>query len=158
MTTNTAMTNPAATAPVQRVSYSRLWWVGLLAIALSIAVNLLVRAVALPFITVPPEFMPLSTAMPVVFFTAIGALAAIIVFAIVGRFSRQPARTYTIIAIVVLVLSLIPNAMMLGPAAEALPGANLGNVIVLMVMHVTTAAVVVWLLTTQAVETSPARR
>ena len=58
-------------------------------------------------------------------------------------------------AIVVLLLSLIPDAMMLGPSAEAFPGANLGNVLLLMVMHVTTTAVVVWLLTTQAVETVP---
>jgi hypothetical protein len=103
---------------------------------------------------VPPEFLPLSTPFPTIIFTTLGVLAAVIVFAIVGRFARQPVRTYTIIAIVALLLSLIPNVMMLvDPASSPFPGSNLGNVTVLMLQHVVAAVVAVWVLITQGVET-----
>lgn len=154
MTTQVNSTNNSTT---QRVRYGRLWWVGLLAIVIAVVANLIVRAVALPFIEVPPEFLPVSVIYPTIIFTAGGVLAAVIVFAIVGRFTRQPARVYTIIAVIALLLSLIPDIMMLvDPASVPFPGANLGNVTVLMVQHVVAAIIAVWMLTTQAIETVPA--
>lgn len=156
MATNTLATNPGTTGTVQQVRYSRLWWVGLMAIVLATIANLVVRAIALPFITVPPEFMPVSIAMPAIIFTVGGVLAAVIVFAIVGRFSRQPARTFTIIAVVALLLSLVPNVMMLiNPASAPFSGGNVGSISVLMLQHVVAAVIAVWVLTTQAVETQP---
>jgi hypothetical protein len=154
MATNTLTTNPKTAETVQQVRYSRLWWVGLMAIVLATIANVIVRAIALPFITVPPEFMPVSIAMPAIIFTIGGVLAAVIVFAIVGRFSRQPARTFTIIAVVALLLSLVPNVMMLiDPASAPFPGGNLGSITVLMIQHIVAAVIAVWVLTTQAVET-----
>lgn len=154
MTTDTFSPNSTISATTQRVRYSRLWWVGLLAIALATVANLLVRAIALPFITVPPEFIPVSSAIPTIVFTVGGVLAAVIVFAIVGRFSRQPARAFTLIAVVALLLSLVPNVMMLvDPANAPFPGGNAGSMSVLMIQHVVAAAVAVWVFVTQAVET-----
>src|SRR5688572_27632041 len=125
MTTNTFTTSSPNVEPVQRVRYARLWWAGLLALLLSTVANLVVRAVGVALITVSPEFMPLSAAMPTVFFTVIGVLAAIVVFAIVGRFADRPIRTYTIIAVVALLLSLIPDVMMIiDPATAPFPGAT----------------------------------
>jgi hypothetical protein len=156
MTTNTFATTSVATRSMQRVRYSRLWWVGLLAIVLAVIANLIVRAVALRFITVPPEFIPLSEPGATVVFTAVGVLAATIVFAITGRVTRQPARVYTIVAIIALLLSLVPNmSMLMNPASAPFPGASLGSNIVLMLEHLVAAIVAVWVLTTQAVETLP---
>lgn len=153
MTTST-LNRQTATKQEQRVRYGRLWWVGLLIIAASIAGNLLVRAIALPFITVPPEFLPVSTAAPTIVFSAAGAIAAVLAYAIVGRFTRQPARIYLYIAIVALLLSFIPNiGLLTDPASAPFPGGNLGSVSVLMVQHAVSAVIAVWLLLTQATET-----
>lgn len=157
MTTNT-LTQQTATKQIQRVRYGRLWWIGLLIIVASIAGNLLVRAIALPFITVPPEFLPLSTALPTIFFSTLGAIAAVVVYAIVGRFTRQPGRIYLYIAVIALLLSFIPNILLLvDPESAAFPGGNLGNVAVLIVQHVVSAVIAVWLLLMQATETVEVR-
>lgn len=154
---STGSVSPSAPATVttkQRVRYGRLWWVGLLTIVLAVVANLIVRAVALLFVTVPPEFLPLSDPMPTIIFTVGGVLAAVIVFAIVGRFTRRPARVYTIIAVIALLLSLVPDIMMLvAPASFPFPGANVGTVSVLLTQHIVAAVIAVWILTTQAVET-----
>jgi hypothetical protein len=158
MTTDTFTTSAVSTESVQRVRYSRLWWVGLLAIVLAVIANLLVRVIAMPFIMVPPEFLPLSNPVPTIMFTTLGVLAATIVFAIVGRFSRQPVRTFTIISVIALILSMIPNIFMLvDPASAPFPGANVGNVLILMLQHVIAAVVAVWVLVTQGVENLPAK-
>jgi hypothetical protein len=158
MATNSLSSSAVSSGTVQRVPFSRLWRTGLLAIVLANVANLIVYAAASPFITVPPEFIPLSTPMPTVFFTTGGVLAAIIVFAIVGRLTRQPARVYTIVAIIALLISFIPDiAMIVDPGTAAnFPGANWGSVSVLMLQHVVAAVVVVWLLNTRAIEQVPA--
>ena len=155
MTIDPAPTATPATT-TQRVRYGRLWWVGLLTIVLAVVTNLIVRAVALLFITVSPEFLPLSDPIPTITFTIGGVLAAVIVFAIVGRFTRRPARVYTIIAVIALLLSLVPDIMMLvDPASFPFPGANVGTVSVLLAQHIAAAVIAVWMLTTQAIETVP---
>jgi hypothetical protein len=138
---------------VERVRFSRLWWVGPLAIVASILGNLAVRALALALFDISPAFLPLSTPQPTIFFTAAGVLGAILVFAAVGRFSRQPARTYSVIATVALVLSLIPNVLLLvNPEGAMFGGIDAISVGVLMAQHVVAAAITVWLLLTLAVE------
>jgi hypothetical protein len=157
MTTSTLKPNTQSTENIQRVRFARLWWVGLLAILLSVIATLVVRAIGVALITVSPEFVPLSMFQATVFFTVTGVLAAIIVFAIVGRFARQPVRTYTIIAIVALLLSLVPDVMIfVDPANAPFPGATQAGAVVLMVQHVVAAIVTVWLLNTLAVERRPA--
>lgn len=161
MTTNTTTgvvtTRTTHGETMERVRYARLWWVGLAAIVLSVLANLLTRAIALPFLTVPPEFLPLSTPAPTIIMTVSGVLLAVLVFALVGRFSRRPARTYTIVAAIALVLSLIPNGfMMVDPSTAPFPGANLGSIAVLSLQHVVAAVVAVWVLVTQGIERVPA--
>lgn len=153
MTTDTLPAIAEAVEVREQVRYSRLWWVGLLAIALSLIANLVIRAVALQFITVSPEFVPISEPGATIFFTVVGGLAAVAVFALVGRFTRQPARVYTIIAVIALLLSLIPNvAMLLNPALAPFPGGTTAANIVLMVEHVVAAVVIVWVLNTLAIK------
>ena len=75
-----------------RVTWSRLWWVGLVAIGASLVVNLLIRAISMAIFKLPTDFTPLSIG-PVVFWSVIAGVGAVVVFWLVGRFSRNPATT-----------------------------------------------------------------
>jgi hypothetical protein len=75
-------------------------------------------------------------------FTVIGALGAVLAFALVARFSRRPLRLYRILATVVLVLSFLVDLMLFSFLGGAVP------VAVLLLMHVATYLVCVGMLTT----------
>lgn len=80
-------------------------------------------------------------------FTIIGGLGAVIVFALLGRFARRPITLFQRIAIGVLVVSLIPDLLLLN---GGMPGASVGAVAALMLMHVVAWAIIVRVLTTMA--------
>ena len=141
------MVSALSSAPAtERVAYSRLLWVGPLAIVAAVVANLIVRTVAVAALRPDPRFMPLSLVMPIVF-TTIGVLGATIVYAVVGRFSRRPVTLFRRIALVTLVVSLIPDFLLLG---GGMPGASIATVAPLIVMHVVAWAIAVRLLTTLA--------
>lgn len=77
---------------------------------------------------------PVPLPVPVVL-TAIGIIGATIVFALIKRFSRQPARLFLIVALVVLLLSYLPLLTPIG-----LPPATIAA---FAVMHVVPAAIAV---------------
>jgi hypothetical protein len=128
----------------ERVALGRLLWVGPLAIVAAVAANLLIRLVAVALFDISPEFMPLQWGPPI-FFTTIGVIGAIVVFAIVARFSKRPVRLFRTIALVVLVLSFIPDVLLL--TSNSMPGTSPAAVLALMAMHVVTWAISVGLLT-----------
>ncbi len=142
------MTTTVVPTPAERVSLKRLLWAGPLAIVAAVIANWLVRTLALAVLDIPAEFQQLQTPafLP---FTVIGLLGAIITFAIIGRVSRRPVRTFQIVAAVVLVLSFLPD---IGLLATGAPGATLPGILVLMLMHVVAAGIVVWVLGRFAVE------
>ena len=74
-------------------------------------------------------------------------LGATIVYAVVGRFSRRPVTLFRQIALVTLVVSLIPDLLLLG---GGMPGASIATVAPLIAMHVVAWAIAVRLLTTLA--------
>ena len=122
-----------------------------MAVAGAIASTLIVRAVALAFIDVPPEFVPLATPGPTIFFSVLGSMAAVFVYALVRRRSERPNVHFRMIAAVALLLSFLPDLWLLGEGAAAtFPGATPAAVGILMSMHVAAAAVVVWALTGDA--------
>ena len=125
----------------------RLWWVGLLAIIASVAANLLVRLLAVVTLDISPDFEPLSGYGTVISLTAFGVLGAVIVFALLARFARPPILMFKRIAAVALVLSFVPDVLLL---VASVPGATAVSVGVLMVMHVVTWAISVGMLTTLA--------
>lgn len=136
-----------------RIVYSRLLWAGPLALAIALAGNLAVWSIAPAVIDVSPEFMPLASAGPVIVMTILGVLGAVVAFVVVGRFARQPARTYPLIAFVALLVSLIPNVMLIAaPAGAPFGGITAPQVLVLMVMHVVTYAACVLILTRLGLE------
>lgn len=139
MTTSTTFTQPG-----KRVTLSRLLWVGPLTIITAIVANIVLRQIAVAVLNPDPQFMPLQFAPPIAF-TFVGVLGAVIVYALIGRFSRRPIQLFRRVALWTMLISLIPDLLMLATGFN--PGTTLGNVVVLMLMHVVAWAISVGLLT-----------
>jgi hypothetical protein len=137
-----------AAVPEKRVSYGRLLWVGPLAIVTAVLANALVRTLAVAIVPETASFPPLAFGQ-FIFLTVAGVLGAVIAFAVVGLVSKRPARTFTIVAIVALALSWLPDIGLL--IARPFPGISAYSVGVLMLMHVVAAVISVGLLTRLAV-------
>jgi hypothetical protein len=128
-------------APSESVAFGRLWWVGLLAIAVAAAANALVRAGAVALFDVPARFEPLMLE-EIVLSTVIGVAGATGVYAIVGWLAKRPIRIFRILAGVALLLSFVPPL--------SLPGVSIPIILTLGLMHIVAAAISVGLLTTLA--------
>jgi hypothetical protein len=117
-----------------------------LAAVAAVVVNVLVRALAIAVFDIPEAFEHLAL-RAVIVSTLVGVIAAALVFAIVKRRAVNPVRTFTIIAVVALVLSLAaPLSVGLQDPPEY-PGTDAAAVGTLMLMHVLTAAIVVLVFT-----------
>jgi protein involved in polysaccharide export with SLBB domain len=136
----------------ERVEWGRLVPVGLLAALVAAVANAVVYLVAASAGAMPQEIVvngqgPIT--LPVVAaLSAQGAVAATIVYALVGRFARRPVRVFRVVAAVVLVLSLVPPF--------TITGAPISMILALELMHVIAAVVIVGLLTTMARRAKPA--
>ena len=129
--------------PVEQVDYRRLLWVAPLAAVVAAIVNAIIFALADAAGLFPDDVLltsgqPMGLG-PVVSVTIIGVVGAVIVYALIGRFSRRPIRLFTIVAAVVLVLSFA--------SPLSIPGAGAGYIAALELLHITTAAIAVGLLT-----------
>jgi hypothetical protein len=129
----------------KRISFGRLLWVGPLAVLAAVIANVLVSITAVALLGISPEFDPLHVG-PVIGFTVVGVLGAVIVFALIARFSRRPVCLFRRIALVVLLLSFVPDLSLLYASPYA--GTTVQSVIVLMLMHVVAWLISVGLLTT----------
>jgi hypothetical protein len=113
-----------------------------LAAVAAVLANVLLRAIAIALFDIPDAFEHLAL-RAVIVSTLVGVVAAALVFAIVRRFARDPVRTFTIVAVVALILSLAaPLSVALQDPPEY-PGTDAASVGTLMLMHVTTAAIVI---------------
>ena len=115
------------------VSLGRLARVGALAVGLAVVVNVVIRTVAVSLLGIGEGFLPLGVG-PTVFFTAAGMVGAVAVFGMMLRFARRPVRLFRRVALVVLVVSLVPDVLML--FSGSMPGTTVAGVITLMVEHV----------------------
>ena len=100
----------------------------------AVVVNVLVRALAVAVFDIPDTFEHIAL-RAVVVSTLIGVLAAALVYALVARVASDPKRTFTIVAVIALVLSLA--------APRSLGFDETAAVLTLVLMHVLTAAIVV---------------
>jgi len=91
---------------------------------------------------VAPGLEPLSYG-PVVLFTSLGVVGAAVVYAALTRFVGNPNRAFTVVAVVVALVSLVPDALFV----PTLPGATTLGAVALAVMHLTTAAACIVFLT-----------
>jgi len=124
------------------IELKKLWWVGPLTVLSAIIGVLIVRTIA-RMILQPPYAPGLAMiALPIVL-TLILCAAAVVVFALVGRFARKPVRTYLIISIIFLLISFLPD---IAVASAPFPGAGWPYAITLMIMHVVAGFLTVFLL------------
>ncbi len=130
--------------PTERIAFNRLLWVGPLTILAAIVANVVIQQVAVAVLQPDPLFMPLTLIVPIVF-TFVGVLGAVIVYALIGRFSQQPVRLFRRVALVALVVSFIPDILMLVTGFN--PGTTAANVAVLILMHVVAWGIAVGMLT-----------
>jgi len=124
------------------VQLKKLWWVGPLTVLAAIIGVLIVRAIAM-LILQPPYAPGLAMiALPVVL-TLILCTGAVGIFALVGRFAKNPTRTFIIVSSVFLVISFLPD---FGVASAPFPGAGWAYAITLMIMHVVAGFITVYML------------
>jgi hypothetical protein len=123
------------------VALGRLLWVGPLTIVAATVANVILQQIAVALLQPDPAFLPLTVAPPI-FFSVVGVLGAVIVFGLMARFAKQPVALFKRVALIVMLVSLVPDILMLVTGFN--PGTTLANVIVLMLMHV-----VAWLITVQ---------
>ncbi len=134
------------------VELRRLLWVGPLTVLSAILGVLVVRVLAVALLRPQPLPMSLRWLTPAMF-TFVLVTGAVIVFAVIAAVAKSRAvRLYQGIALVVLLLSLIPDVMY---ASSGMPGASWSVAIFLMFMHVVAAAITVAMLTKLTVMTSP---
>jgi carbon starvation protein CstA len=97
---------------------------------------------------VDPSFMPLATWQPTVIFTTLFLVLATIVFLIINAFAANPSRVFTIVATIALVVSIIPDFMLLiNPTGMPVGTVTLGAVIILILMHVVGYVIALWAFT-----------
>ena len=126
------------------IQLKKLWWVGPLTVFAAVVGVLIVRAIAVAIL--PPPYAPgLAMIMVPIVLTVILCTCAVVVFALVGRFVKNPVRTYVIISVVFLLISFIPDLMVPSMGA-AMPGANWGYAISLMIMHIVAGFITVYTL------------
>lgn len=116
---------------------------GGIAIVLSVVVNLAILALVRTFGLVEP-FGAMSVP-PITFLTVLGGIAATAVYGAITRISTRPDWVFVRVAAVALVVSFVPDVVILRFDPEATPGA----VLVLMFMHVVVAVICVATLTRQ---------
>jgi uncharacterized membrane protein YozB (DUF420 family) len=114
---------------------------GLVAIVAAVVANLVALVIVRAVTDLPSNFPPLQFG-PIAIFTAIGVALGVIVFAIISRAARQPARTFRIVALIALLVSLVPNILlMINPTAAPVPGGSTPAFGMLMIFHVIAALV-----------------
>lgn len=139
------MTTLVTNAPANpQVALNRLVWIGPLAIIGAILANTIVWQIAVVVLQPDPQFVPFVAPVPIVF-TFLGVLGAVLVFAVIGRISKNPIPLFRRVALIALLVSLIPDVLMLLTGFN--PGTTLLNVLVLMLMHIIAYAIAVNMLT-----------
>jgi hypothetical protein len=137
LSSSTSVASPA-------VGRGRFVLVGLATVAAAVIANLLVYLLGSVVVGYDPQFIVLANASGTILFTVIPAIVAVLLYAALMRFTSNPARIFTSIAVVVLIVSLIPDLTYI----PSVPGASSGQTAVLMLMHVVAAVVIVSMLTT----------
>ncbi len=80
------------------IQLKKLWWVGPLTVFAAVIGVLIVRSIAMAIL--PPPYAPgLEMIFIPIFLTVVLCTAAVVVYALVARFAKNPIRTYIIISV-----------------------------------------------------------
>jgi hypothetical protein len=135
--------SPSPVRKTRTVAWKRFALRGLATVAAAVLANVLVYFLGGAFVTYDPQFIVLVDVSGVVIFTLTAAIIAVLVYAPVLRFARRPARTYTIIAAAVLVVTVIPDFTYI-PTVQ---GSSNAQIVILVLTHIVAASVIVPMLT-----------
>jgi len=140
MTLSPSVVSPSTTH--RSVNWLRFSKVGATAIAAAALANMLVYFVGDAIIGYNPDFLELGSALGIGIFTAFLALIAVLVYAPIIRYTENSVRNYTVVSVVALIVSLIPDFTFI----PSEPGASTAQTLVLCLMHVVAAGVIVGIL------------
>jgi hypothetical protein len=132
----------AGSARTDRVAILRILWAGPLAVVAATATTL---AALVPILAVLPPVNPVFVELApqsVAIMTAGLCACALPVYALVARFARRPLSTFRAVSAVALLLSFVPDVLLLPQ-----PGSTVPTVAALMVLHVVAAVALVRTLT-----------
>lgn len=118
----------------------------LVALIGSVAVNAAVVSILGPVVNNPTMPLMALTLMPVVMFTVIGTIGATIVYAIMRAMMADPKKAFIWVSAVVLIVSFIPDYLIIGKTSGPFAGGTLPEALVLMLLHVVAAVIIVWAL------------
>lgn len=136
------------TSSISTSTRGSLWRAGGIALVLSVLINELLRLGAVAVLGIDPGFLPLTAIGTVIMFTAIGVIGATLVYWLLTRFSKNPDRLFITIAVVLLVLSFIPNILTgMSPQSAPFPGVTWPAIGTLMLMHLPPALLSIYFLT-----------
>jgi len=139
------------TAITSSVQARKLWWAGPLTVLAAVIGVLIVRSLAMTIL--PPPYGPgLEMIIISILLTVILCTTAVIVFALVVRFTKNPVRNYLIISSVFLVISFLPD---IATASAPFPGAGWPYAITLMIMHGVAGLITVYMLIKLTVNENP---
>ena len=128
------------TRPTRTVSWKSTAVAAAIGAAGGLVINSVIATLARTLFDIPSEFQQLT--LPVYgFLTVVGAIAGAIGWHLVATRSRNAAGLLRVLVPTVLVLSLIPDVMLL--VTESQPGTTTAGVVALMLMHVGVAAAAV---------------
>jgi hypothetical protein len=94
---------------------------------------------------IPSAFGPLGVG-PVVFWTIVMAVGAIIVFALIGRFVQNPIPLFIIVAFIVYIVAFYPDCLILFANPPYFPGTSFYSVGTLFSMHAIEAIISICIL------------
>ena len=141
MSSRPAVTAPSTSGPTATTQpRSALLKAIAVAVVGAAVVNAIIAAIARGPLDASSDFQPLT---PPVFlmWTVIGVVVGALAWRLIARRSARPASLLRWLVPTVVVLSLIPDVLVL--VADSMPGTSVTAVVALMAMHVATAAVAV---------------
>jgi len=138
-----------------RLPFTRVLLAGVIAIVLSVIANLVVRWLGMLVASVPADFVPLATFQPTIIYTTLFLVVATLIFALINRFTSNPIRVWYIVAPIGLLVSLLPDVLLLvNPSGIPQVGtATTGAVLILMAMHLVGFVITMWVFTRWAPRT-----
>jgi tryptophan-rich sensory protein len=143
-----SLSAPAQSPAVNWDSFARL---GLGTIVATVAANTLFYFVGDALVAYDHEFLPLANVSGAIIMTVVPAIVAVLLYAALRRFTRAPARIFTIVSAVVFVVTLIPDFTYI----PTVPGSTDAQTAILVMMHIVAASVIVLMLTRS--DRAPAR-
>jgi len=131
--------------PSTDVDTQKLWWAGPLTVVVAVLLVFATRAVAFAVVDLPADFPPLTYG-GLAFFTVMLVGLGVLVFVGCAMWAARPIPLYRKIALAVLAVSMIPDALLPGNV----PGATWPAAFVLMLAHVAAWLPTVFILTNRA--------